>query len=448
MNHKLSMLALIAGTLFISTLHAQEKKTIRLDEAIDLGLKNSNKLKLSLAKIEEATAVYKQAMEMKLPSASVTGAYLRVLASNVDLKTKDNNSGGSGGSTTQSPSVNQAAYGLINTALPIYSGGRIRYGIQSSEYLAQAAKLDAEGDRDEVIQNTIEAFSNLFKANSAVRLVKENLSQSQQRAKDLSNLEQNGLLARNDLLKAELQTSSVELNLLDAENNLQLANVNMDLQLGLPVTTELVLDTAGIERKDDNRVLEDYYQTAVSHRRDVEAIGNRKKAAMTDVKTINAARYPSLSLTAGYIAADIPHLITITNTVNVGLGVSYDIASLWKNKSKVDQAEARVKEWTASEAMMNDSVRLQVNRSYFALVSSRKKVQVYAQALEQANENYRIVKNKFDNSLATTTDLLDADVAQLQSNLSYTLARADAFVAYHRLLKSAGILSEELIKNK
>jgi hypothetical protein len=44
------------------------------------------------------------------------------------------------------------------------------------------------------------------------------------------------------------------------------------------------------------------------------------------------------------------------------------------------------------------------------------------------------------------SELLEADVAQLQANMSYTLARADAFVAYHRLLLSAGLLAKELKK--
>ena len=78
---------------------------------------------------------------------------------------------------------------------------------------------------------------------------------------------------------------------------------------------------------------------------------------------------------------------------------------------------------------MNDNIQMQVSKNYLALISNRKKIEVYAKAAEQANENYRIVKNKFDNNLATTSDLLDADVAKLQANLSYTLAKADAFVA-------------------
>ncbi len=419
---------------------AQQSKNLTLQEAIDLSIKNSHQLKNSQAKIEEATAALKEAREKKLPSASISGSYLRLNSANIDLKTKNNNG------SNEAPKVSQAMYGILNASLPIYAGGRIQYGIESSRYLEQAARLDAEDDKDEVIQTTIEAFANLFKAKTAVNLMKENLLQSQQRTKDLSNLEKNGLLARNDLLKSELQSSNMELSVLDAENNWQLANVNMDLMLGLPTDTELVLDTTGVQKKDDSRVLEDFVQAAVTNRKDRAALSLRKKAAETGVKSIKGEMLPSLQLTGGYVAADIPHFLTVTNAVNIGVGVSYSIGSLWKTKSKLQQADARVKQLTATEAILDDNIRLQVNKSYLSLISYRKKIEVYAKAVDQAQENYRIVKNKFDNSLATTTDLLDADVAQLQATLSYTLARADAFVAYNKLLQTAGLLSNDLKK--
>jgi outer membrane protein TolC len=49
---------------------------------------------------------------------------------------------------------------------------------------------------------------------------------------------------------------------------------------------------------------------------------------------------------------------------------------------------------------------------------------VYKQAVEQASENYRIIKDKYDNGLSDTNDLLEADVEQLGSNINKTLARA------------------------
>jgi outer membrane protein TolC len=428
----------MAGLLALKDGIAQGKKTISLNEAIDRSIKNSHQLKNGQASIDEAEASLKEETQKRLPNASVSGSYLRLNAANFDLKTKDNNNN-SGGSSGETPSIKEAAYGLLNISLPIYSGGRIKYGIESARYLAQAAKLDVENDRDEVIQNTIEAFANLFKAKNAVGLVRENLLQSQQRVKDFSSLEKNGLLPRNDLLKAQLQSSNVELSLLDAENNWQLANINMNIMLGLPDSTEIILDTAGIEKRDDNRTLEDFIQLATGNRKDMSALDLRKKAAQTDVRVTKSELYPSLQLTGGYIAADIPHVFTVTNAVNVGAGVSYNIGSLWKTKAKVQKADAKVRQLTETQAMLNDNIRVQVTRSYLTLLRNRKKIDVYTNAVKQAEENYRVVKNRFDNNLATTTDLLDADVAQLQARLNYTLSRADAFVAYSKLLQTAGI---------
>ncbi|MFT3980703.1 MAG: TolC family protein [Ferruginibacter sp.] len=442
MKHKMiTALTLLLG--FTLQGLAQETKTISLKEAVELSLQNNKQLKINQAKIDESIAAVKEAKEKKLPGASVSGAYMRLSSANIDMKSSSSSGGGQSG---ESPSPNQAMYGILNVSQPLYSGGKIRYGIQSAEYLEKATRLDAASQQDEVIQNTLEAFANLFKANTAVILVKENLEQNQQRVKDLTNLEKNGLLARNDLLKAQLQQSNVELSLLDAENNLDIANLNMNILLGLPDNTKLQLDTTGIEKKNDSRSVDEYVQSALTNRKDKEALGYRLKSAELGVKIANAEKMPNLNLTGGYIAADIPKVLSITNAVNVGVGVSYNIASLWKTKSKVDQAKSRVKQLELTESILDDNVRLQVNKNYSSLISYRKKIEVMDKAKEQANENYRIVKNKFDNQLATTTDLLEADVAKLQASMNYTLARADAFVAYNKLLLAAGTLSQDINK--
>jgi len=441
MNKRVTGLVIVSLLAFCF-LQAQEKKPITLNEAIDLSLRNSKELKNSQAKIEEATAALKEAVQKKLPDAKVSGSYLRLNTANIDLNTKNTSSGSGGG---QTPKVSQAMYGILNASLPVYAGGRIRYGIEASRYLAEAAKLDADNDREEVIQNTIEAYVNLYKAKSSVNLVKENLAEEQQRVKDFSNLEKNGLLARNDLLKAELQSSNIELALLDAENNWQLANVSMNLLLGLPEKTELIPNPTLIDQTFSVKSLDEYVQTAYTQRKDMASLDLRKKAAETGVKATKGEYYPSLSLTGGYIAADVPKVLTVTNALNIGAGVSYNVGSLWKTKAKVQQAEARAKQVAISESLLSDKIRLQVSQGYLNWLSSQKKIEVYAKAVEQATENYRIVKNKYTNSLATTTDLLDADVAQLQARMNLVFAKADAIVVYNRLLQTSG-LSGQMVK--
>lgn len=439
-------MVLCASMVFISRSHGQTERSIKLDEAIDLIIKNSPQLKFNNAKTDEAYAMLHEAEERKLPNASASVSYLRLAGANVNLKTKSS-SGGTGGSNDAPPNVSQAMYGLLNASLPLYAGGRINYAIESARYLAEASRMDATDQKEKLIQKCIEAYVNLCKSRAAVNLVKQNLQDAQSRINDLSSLEKNGLLARNDLMKAELQATTIESTLVDAENNWQLTNVNMDIMLGLDINTWLQPDTTELAQKVNLQPLDKYLKIASSDRQDIAALEKRKQVAEIGIKSIKAETLPSVQLTGGYIALNVPKFLSVTNALNLGLGVSYDLASLWKNKSKLAQAESKVKQVEAMENMLDDEIRLQINKNYLNVISAQKKVEVYTKSIDQASENFRIVNNKFKNSLATTTDLLDADVALLQTRLAQSFVRADALLAFYQLLHAAGVPLQEYLKN-
>ncbi len=436
------MLALL---LSANNLQAQQTRQLSLDEAIQLGLDNSKNLKVSQAKIDQAAAELSEAKLRQYPDLKVSGSYLRVNQPNVDMKVKLGGSGEGSGSSSEIK-VDQVAYGMATASVPLFSGLRIRNGIESAKYLKRAAELDAQQDKDEVIQNTIAAYYNLYKAQAALGLVQENLKQAQQRVKDFSSLEQNGLMARNDLLKAQLQESNVELALVDAEHNSDIANFNMDLMLGLDEQTELKLDASGLGRTYKIESLQAWEDKALSSRSDYQAVQQRQLASQSGIKAAKGEYYPSLALSGGYVAANIPNFLTVTNALNVGVGLSYNIASLYKNGAKVKQAKAQEQQlhWSALE--LNDGIRMQIHQAYQNYLESVKKIEVYRKAVEQAKENYRITKNKYDNALVNTTDLLDADVAQLQADINYEYARADAEVAINKLYETAGVARETNVK--
>ncbi len=444
-HNRLFILFSIIALFHFELLKAQQK-TLTLTEAIDLSIANSKQLKTNKAAIEEASGALKEAEDHRLPDFKISGSYLRMNNPNVDLKIKTGNADGGnpGGNAAATPKISQATYGIANLSLPIYSGQRIKYGIESAHYLLEASKLDADNEKEAVILNTIDAFSNLYKSKAAVNLVKENLQQSRQRDTDFSNLEKNGLLARNDLLKSELQTSQVELSLLEAENNWKQANVNMNLMLGLPSKTQLLPDSSGMNYSFSLKNEEEYEQLALQNRKDAEALIFRKKAAGSAIKSVKGELYPGIAFTGGYIAAYVPNLLTVTNAVNVGIGLNYSLSSLWKTKARIQQAEARQKQLEAQEGMLQDKIQLQINQAYNNYLLSQKKIEVYNKAIAQALENYKITKNKYDNSLVTTTELLDADVAQLQAKLNAAFGKIDALVAYNKLLQAAGLLGESL----
>ncbi|RYZ22171.1 MAG: TolC family protein [Chitinophagaceae bacterium] len=438
-NSSITARTLTLAAAFLLAGVASAQRVLPVNEAVTLSLQNNKALQGSAARIAGAQAAVREAQDRRLPDASVSGSYMRLNKPNVSLKTQRSN--GNGGSEMASP--NSAAYGMANVSLPLYAGGRIRYGIESSQLLEKAAQLDADADREAVVANTLEAYNNLFKAQAAVRLVSENLATATERVRELGNQERNGLLARNDLLKAKLAQSNIELALVDAQNNLELANVNMNLMLGLPDSTRLVPDSAALPAPTALAPVENFVQEALKQRSDLEALGFRREAAATGVKAVRAERLPSLAVTGGHVALTVPGVLSVTNALNIGLGVKYDIGSLWKNKARVQAAQAREQEAVAGIAQLSDGIRLQVHQRYLAYLTSRKKIDVYATAIEQAEENDRVIRNKFRNGLATTTELLDADAALLQARLNRAFAENDASLAYYRLREAAGTLAGE-----
>jgi len=431
-NNSVLVLSLFAGMMYT---HAQEKKQLSLDEAVQLGIQNSKSLKIDAAKIEEATADLLAAKNRQLPDLSVSASYLYLpVRPTIDLKIP-------GVSTAGSPEVHQVAYGSANVTVPIYSGGRIKYGIQSAKYLVEASKLSTENDKVAIAYNVAQAYNNLFKANQSIKVLEENLSASQKRDETFLKLENNGVIARNDRLKANLQTSNIELQLLEAQNNYNIANINMDLLLGLPENTEIEVDQQYINEADDVKTVDFYLNEARENRKDLQALDQQRKAAELGTKSAKAENLPSIAFTGGYVAADIPKFLTIYNAVNVGVGVSYNLSNLWKENSALKQSKAREMQLSATNEMMNDNNKLEVNREYQNSDYSKKRIAVFEKAAVQANENYRITKNKYDNGLATMTELLDADAAQIAANVGVINAKADAALAYRKLLQTTGTLT-------
>lgn len=435
----LILFGLLTGAICLASAGAMGQsagRSMSLREAIGLSLKNSHRLHASQAKIEQANAHVEEARNNFIPDASLTGAYMRLNNPNINMMM-----GKPGGKDSSAiPSVHQAMYAMANISYPIFTGGKLRYGVESARYLQQAAALDIENDTQAVIVNTVEAYTNLYKANAVVQVISKNLAQSKFRDSVLLRLENNGLLARNDRLKAQLQTSNIELSLLDAQSNRKIANMNMDLLLGLPTTTQLTTDSTGFNLPGQVETLSSLEQVSLTSRKDLLALQQREGAAQTGIKMAHAGYYPGVALTAGYVAASIPKVLTVSNAINLGIGLKYNISSLWKTKPKINEAEARYRELTENEAQLKDAITLQVNRAFENFMLQQKKISVFESAVVQAEENARITKNKFDNQLLNTTDLLDANVLLLQSDINLAVARADLYMNYVKLLQAAGIL--------
>jgi len=126
--------------------------------------------------------------------------------------------------------------------------------------------------------------------------------------------------------------------------------------------------------------------------------------------------------------------------MNFGVGLNYDLSSIFKNGKEVKLAKNKAEQTKQAVAILNDKIKEETQEAQENYNLSLKQNKVYILAVEQSDENYRIVKDKYDNSLSTTNDLLEADVQQLQSKINLALSQADIALKYYKLQFVSGKL--------
>jgi outer membrane protein TolC len=428
--------ALILTLLIGKTAIAQDR-TITLDEALKLGLANSNVVKLSKAKIDQAVSQYNQAKDGVLPTGKVSLTYDRaeIPANTLDF----------GNSKINLPKGADAYLGIASLNEVIFGGNKLKYAQQSTELLAQASRVDAETDKDGVAYDIIVQYYNLYKVLQSIKVVQQNLGTIDQQIKQAQRFFDQGIVTKNDVLRFQLQRSNIELNGIDLETNRKIVNYNLNILLGLPEGTQLAVNEVDTDKTVGP--LSAYLDTAMAERAELRSLDIRSKVAETNIKNIRANTSPTLAASAGLYYVDIaanpiPQSGQYITPVTIGLTFGWNFSTLWTNKNKVAEAKIQSDEVTLNKAITINNVKREVNQDYQNYLMAADKIKLLQTSIDQAGENNKILDSKYRSNIASATDRADAETLLYQAQINLELAKADAGLAYYTLLKSTGKLNK------
>jgi outer membrane protein TolC len=423
--------------LFSVFTSSAQVKTLGLKEAVQLGIQNSKQLKQSQYKIDAALARLDQSKDARLPKASVGFQYLHAL-----MLARTVNIPGLTQKAMELPFDLPAYIGTLSVSEPIFAGNQLKYARQSADLMVKLSRLDADKDKEDITWLIINEYINYNKILQNQQIVEQNRQDVQSKLDQIIKYGAQGLATQNDVLRFQLQKSQIQLTQIELENNRKIANYNMNILLGFPDSTEIRLSDLSY-RLDEHPVFADLLHQAETNRRELQDLSYEDKLADINIKKIKDQRLPTLAANAGayYINPTkklIPTNHTVLAPVTLGVGASWDIASLYTNKNKVREAAIQKQELATGKDQALDDIRKEVNQYYIQYLQSLERIKVLQDAVTQASENERIYESKFSNNLATTTERIDAQTLVYQSRVNLELAKSDATIAYYNLLKSTG----------
>ncbi|GAB4013933.1 TolC family protein [Spirosoma migulaei] len=411
-----------------------------LDKAIQLALQNNKGIKLADTRTQAAEARLQENKDRSLPTANASLAYSRYSLTGPFSFGQD--ADGKALVTIPAGAFN-ATIGGVTVAKEIFGGFAEKSAELSADLLAKASHLDAKRNRSELVYTVSDAYYNIVKLIRSVSVIEQSIKQFDEKEREAQNLQKEGVVTANEVLKIQLQKNNLQLSRLQVDKARQTALYNFNLLVGLPEDQTITVDTTLLNPVATAEPLTSFLTQAVQVRPEVQANALRVQSAEAMLRNTKSVMYPHLGASVGYnyinpTARLIPEGSSFVSAWNIGLGLTYNIGSLYNMKGKLHTAQTTIDQASLQGQQQTDQIRSEVVTAYNNYQLALEQQNVIRTAVGQAQENYRLTESRFRNGLVGSTDLLEANSFLLQAQLNVINATVDAQLAYQRLLKATG----------
>jgi len=415
-NHKRTLLMkkIDCITLSLAALFAVNAHALNLEEAVKKALDNNFDIQGKNYDYIESLENVKLNNSNYLPKLDASYGYTNTDKPNVGFKSDD---------ITASLKL---SYNLFNGFKDLASKESAKYLSLSSQYALNATKQD-------IVLNTKTAYINYLDKQNALETYNSAYLLFQEQFEDSQNRYDQGLIAKNDLLQVQVNMSSAKQNAVKAQGDLRVAKFQLSNILG-----GMNLDNETIEKLNDRHLQAlSYDENLLENRSEIQALKMNLHSIKELEKSAKSGYYPKIDASVSHNKyyddfsqkaenkEDNQNIANVTATWNLYSG-GYDSSLQTIYKTRYLSASSLL-----SKTKLD--IKLQYENAKSNLEVSLDNLETSKLALQQATENYSIVKNRFDEGISTTTDLTDANYLLTQAKQGFNRAYFDKYLAISTL---------------
>jgi outer membrane protein TolC len=332
--------------------------------------------------------------------------------------------------------------------VPLWTGGRIESAVAAADRQREAAGLDLAGGELDVVLETSTAYWRLVTARESERVLREALIAYEAHLTDAQHRFDYGVAARNEVLAVQVERDRAELSRLQAENAAAIANADLGRLVGLPPgaliePTEPLPAAPAVAASTASSDPEALFAAASKARPELQALEARIAAARANVDIQRASGKPQASLSLGYDYANpnpriVPPRDEFRGTWAAGVVVSLKAFDGGRTAAAAAQAAAQADALARDLEDRRQRLRLEVTSRLLDVRTALAALAVTERNLEAARENVKVAKDRYREGVVPSTELLDAETAQLRAGLDQTSAATQVRVALASLEHAVG----------
>ncbi len=427
---KTSRLIVLCSAVLCSQYLCAQSRTMGIEEMFRLADENSKSIQTYRTGKEVADENLKAAKAQRLPdiSASLSGSYW----GNGKLWDRD---------FSNATKIDMPHWGnnfALEAQQVVYAGGAISSGIELAELEKQLAEMDWQKNRQDIRFLLVGHYLNLYKLHNQIEVLHKNLELTDQLIANMQARLEEGTALENDITRYELQRETLRLQLAKVEDACKIANHQLVITLHLPEGTVVQPDTTLNDSRIQTLSEANWQELAAQNNLNLQQAETGIKVNRQRMKLERSERLPKISLVAaehldGPITIEVPVLDNNFNYWYVGVGVKYNISSLFKNNRKLKAARLNVRKAQETYELAQEQTNHAVQESYVNFLTSFTDLRTQQKSVELADQNYSVTSNRYQNDLALLTDMLDASNMKLSADLGLVNARINVIYNYYKM---------------
>lgn len=419
------------------------QETLSLKEAMQMALDRSPTLKAKKEAITKAEYARLKALSRFFPTLEVQYSYSRLDEAQYALGLRSY-----GNLTLESYKLKVSGRDLYSLDLtvvqPLYAGGALKASYELSKLGLDAARIEEELTRLELVYRVKHAYFQVLQAEKALEVAERALEALKEHHRMARAFFEQGMIPKNDLLQVEVELSQREQDVLRARNGLLVARAYLNTLIGRPMEEEVRLsEVLSVEefREGFDRCLE----KALEARPELRLSRTSVEAKRKEVKMARSGLLPQLSLVFDYKrTGDSPLVDGLPGKPDPDSWTLLAVVKwrLWDWGGtyfglKEKEAEALKAEYELQDLL--DRVKLEVKEAFLAVQEARQRIELSKKVLEQAEENFRMNRERYRLQVARSSDVLDALAMLTRAQNNYWIALADYNIALARLKRAMGV---------
>lgn len=348
-------------------------------------------------------------------------------------------------SNLNSPSTHHDFKTAITARLPLYNPA-IAPTRSMAIKDAEGMKFAHVSSRQETAFEVFRLYLEVQTAVAQLAAVEKGVAEARESMRLARVRNEAGTGLKSDELRARTHLSAAEQRQITAHNNLVIAQMRLAMMVGLEPGSRIVpLDQAPAFAVSGSR--ESLVSVAFQNRSDMHRLNAEVEKADAASDLARSAYLPAVAGFASYQlnSRDVPFGSDNTSWV-AGLALQWQIFDGFRRGHERDRAAAQRAAAAESRNGSAREISFQVQESLLRRDEMGKRLEVARHAVLDAGETVRLLTMRFENSMATMLELLDAQTALDQARADLAATEAGLSLAGGRVYHVTGTFLEEMLK--